>query len=73
MVPRPAAPRIAHIRVPEAVDVGAKLGAAGELSEAQADELVDRLKARMQAALDGINEMVHATPRTKNAANPLYR
>ncbi len=67
LVPRPAAPRIAHIRVPEAVDVGAMLGPAEALAESNVDDLVASLKVRMQAALDAINRLAPA--RTKTLAN----
>lgn len=69
MVPRPAAPRIAHIRVPEAIDVGAALGTASELSEAETDALVGQLRARMQATLDEIVAAVSRAPRTRPVDN----
>jgi hypothetical protein len=72
MVPRPAAPRIAHIRVPEAVDVGVAFRSAGARSEAQVDTLVAELRQRMQAALDGINASVGSQPRTTAFANPFH-
>jgi hypothetical protein len=72
MVPRPAAPRIAHIRVPEAIDVGAVLGAAEVLSEDWVDALVGRLRASMQRTLDAINAAVARAPRTATGRNPFH-
>jgi hypothetical protein len=73
MVPRPAGPRIAHIRVPESVDVGAALGSSEGLSEARIETLVAELKQRMQVALDAINVSVNAGPRTRSVANVFHR
>ena len=73
MLPRPAAPRTAHIRVPKAIDVGAVLGEGGELSESQTDELVDGLKVQMQSAVDRINCAIRAKSCIKSVANPLYQ
>lgn len=72
LVPRPAAPRTAYIRVPEPIDVSAALGTGAELSETRADELVDQLKARMQAALDQINGVARTQSRTTSVANPIH-
>jgi hypothetical protein len=72
MVPRPAAPRIVHIRVPEPVDVGATVQPGGSLTEAQSAELVLTLRHRMQDALDAIVRMTDATPRTKRFVNVFH-
>ncbi|MEZ5926316.1 MAG: hypothetical protein R3D57_18255 [Hyphomicrobiaceae bacterium] len=69
MVPRPAAPRIAFIRVPEALDISAALGDGDTLSEDQLDTIVDLLRTLMQATLDGINAMAAAVPRTRGVIN----
>lgn len=72
LVPRPAAPRIAHIRVPEPIDVGAVVGAASELGEAEVDSLVDGLRTGMQAKLDEIAAAVARMPRTQGCRNPFH-
>lgn len=53
-VPRPAGQRIARIRVPEPIDVGAALAAHGGDAEATSDHLVALTRERMQQAIDAI-------------------
>ncbi|MFO1170619.1 MAG: hypothetical protein U1E49_06565 [Hyphomicrobiaceae bacterium] len=72
MVPRPVAPRIAYIRVPEAIDVGAALGAAEALSEDQVDALVAELRTRMQSTLGTILAAIARSPRTAPSRNAFH-
>ncbi len=51
-VPQPAGPRIASIRVPEPIEVGAILGDRTGLDEAATKAVLSDLRARMQTSLD---------------------
>jgi hypothetical protein len=63
-VPRPAGPRTAIIRVPEAI-------AMHEFEGAVEDALV-LLRGRMQEAIDDINAMLSAGGRSRLYRNPFY-
>jgi hypothetical protein len=70
LVPRPAGPRIAHIRVPEPLDITRALGSRAGLGEAAVDALVAELKRRMQHALDRLNSETAASGPQIRFANP---
>ncbi len=71
-VPRPAGARIAHIRVPEPLDIGRTLGRRQELSESEVEALVGELRRRMQAALDRLNAELAGEGSRIGFANPLH-
>ncbi len=63
-VPRPAGPRTAIIRVPEAI--------AMHEFEGSVDDALALLRGRMQEALDGINETLSAGGRFRLYRNPFH-
>jgi hypothetical protein len=64
-MPQPAGPRRAHIRVPEPLAMNDYRGTP---TEAMAE-----IRRRMQAALDEINDGLHAGGFSKTFSNPFYR
>jgi hypothetical protein len=72
LVPRPAGPRIAHIRVPEPIDIGLALEGREALDEAEVDALVAELKRRMQDALDRLNRETAASGPQIRLVNPFH-
>ena len=70
-VPRPVAPRTAHIRVPEPIDISALLKGRPALEKDEVAVVGRDLRARMQAALDGINAELATRP--AGAANRIRR
>ena len=63
-VPRPAGPRTAIIRVPEAI--------AMHEFEGSVEEVLALLRGRMQEALDEINETLSAGGRSRLYRNPFH-
>ena len=63
-VPRPAGPRTAHIRVPEALDAASFDGTA--------EEMMAEIRSLMQAALDTINRGLRAEGQFREYPNPFH-
>lgn len=68
-VPQPDGPRIAHIRVPEPIDVNALLRKEPDTPGLRSATL-SQLRDRMQTALDGLAREITRHPRTPRYRNP---
>jgi hypothetical protein len=68
LVPQPAGPRVAHIRVPEPIEVPVGLAP----GDAALDKLVAELQSRMQASLDAINAMLDREAGFIRYTNPFH-
>lgn len=64
-VPRPVAPRTAHIRVPEPINVSAVMKGRTTLERAEVDAIVTDLRSRMQASVDALNAQIADLPPTR--------
>ena len=71
LVPVPAAPRAAHIRVLEPFQVQEAFAAGGDEAAAKA-ALLGALRERMQAALDALNAQIADTVERYRRPNPLH-
>lgn len=58
-IPRPAGSRIAYVRVPQPLNI-TQAAQTAQQSPAIVEELLAQLRERMQQALDGINDELHA-------------
>lgn len=61
-LPRPAAARTAYVRVPQPINITALLKGRAALETDETERVVRDLRARMQAALDGINAEIEPLP-----------
>lgn len=71
-VPRPAGSRVAHIRVPEPIDISRHVDDGGEIAPQAVAGLVDDLRMRMQGALDAVNREIGAGPGFVWQDNPFF-
>ena len=75
-VPRPAAPRVAHVRVPQPINISALLKGRPSLEPSEIELVCKDLRARMQAALDAINIEIGRLPAGRGGfireANPFF-
>ena len=75
-VPRPVAPRTAHVRVPEPINISALLKGRPSLERAEIDAVVTDLRARLQSAVDEINAEIGANAPARGGfirePNPFY-
>ena len=77
LVPVAVAPRVAHVRVPEPLDVGAAEAACATAAnpadvEAARAALLVELRARLQAGLDSLGREVSALVDARRMTNPLH-
>jgi len=71
-LPQPFGPRIAHVRVPEAIRIDeARASGSADERKAYVAELLHETRARMQATLDSINAEIAAEVLALSYPNPL--
>jgi hypothetical protein len=69
-LPKPSGPRVAHVRVPEAIRVDSgRAGGSDVVRQSYGDELLETVRARMQEALDAI-ETPQGVPTWSNPFGP---
>jgi hypothetical protein len=71
VLPIAVAPRIVHVRVPEALDVGAAHAAAHD-PDAARDALLLELRRRLQGAVDGMRAAIAPVVDAHRRRNPLH-
>lgn len=71
MIPIAAAPRIAHVRVLEPIEVHGRLASDSDAPAARA-ELLAELRARMQAGLDALDQELSTRRAPQRHPNPLW-
>ena len=71
VLPVAVAPRVACVRVPEPLDVGAAVARGGDPAAAQA-ELLGELRRRLQGALDGLNAEIEPVVGPYRRPNPFH-
>lgn len=70
-VPRPVGPRVAHIRVPQPIDVTARIAPGSAAGVDDADALLAELRQRMQRTLDDLAAQLPAAAGARTYPNPL--
>lgn len=72
MVPRPVGPRVAHIRVPDPINITDLVKQHVVLDDTTKTRLLEKLQARMQAAIDQVNRQYKPQLDRFSVPNPFY-
>lgn len=72
-LPRPAGSRVAHIRVPEPIDVTRLMDGRDALTPKETADVVAEVRQRMQACLDRLNREIDVGSGLRREANPFHQ
>jgi hypothetical protein len=72
MMPRPAGPRVAHIRVGTPINSTELMGNRTRLDETERDQVVETFRQRMQGKIDEVNRLIAPQLKKFSHPNPFY-